>query len=295
MCRYYDERIDAGQKLAWLGAELAGDMPSARMAFERMEKFLAGLSAGDRAGAAFIASRETLAKDAAARDSYLLLVRDTADPALRVRMASVARDIGWLDESAHRMELARTIRDMVAADSIDFGDVDLICALNKDDALANELQRFNVATLAPARAARAAAGACMGDAAARAKALAALASADERDVRMAQAFLRHRPIVDAAELRDVAAGVARMKASAAQVRAIETLARQHVSDAQVLDGLAILYSGARSLEVQRALAEVFLRSDLGAIDAHALAERLKRDRLRDDELIDTVITRLNPS
>jgi hypothetical protein len=86
-----------------------------------------------------------------------------------------------------------------------------------------------------------------------------------------------------------------MKASAAQVRAIETLARQHVSDAQVLDGLAILYSGARSLEVQRALAEVFLRSDLGAIDAHALAERLKRDRLRDDELIDTVITRLNPS
>jgi hypothetical protein len=240
MCRYYDERIDAGQKLAWLGAELAGDMPSARMAFERMEKFLAGLSADDRAGAAFIASRESLASDTAARDSYLLLVRDTGDPALRVRMASVARDIGWLDESAHRMELARTIRDMVAADAIDFGDVDLICALNKDDALANELRRFNVATLAPARAARAAAGACMGDAAARAKALAALASADEGDVRMAQAFLRHRPIVDAAELRDVADGVARMKASAAQVRAIETLARQHVSDAQVLDRLAIL-------------------------------------------------------
>jgi hypothetical protein len=68
-----------------------------------------------------------------------------------------------------------------------------------------------------------------------------------------------------------------------------------VSDAQVLDGLAILYSGARSVEVQRALAEVFLRSDLGAIDARALAERLRRDRLRDDALIDTVITRLNPS
>jgi len=295
MCRYHDARIDAGQKLAWLGAELEGDTPSARMVFERMEKFLAGLSPDDRAGAGFTASRETLARDAAARDSYLSLVRATADPALRVRMASVARDIGWLDESGHRMELARTIRDMVAADAIDFGDVDLICALNKDDALASELQRFNVATLAPPRAARAAAGACMGDAAARAKALAALASADEGDVRMAQAFLRHRPIVDAAELRDVAAGVARMKASAAQVRAIETLARQHVSDVQVLDGLAILYSGARSVEVQRAVAEVFLRSDLGAIDARALAARLKRDRLRDDALIDTVITRLNPS
>ncbi|HKC50610.1 MAG TPA: hypothetical protein VKF60_07435, partial [Myxococcota bacterium] len=294
MCRYHDERIDAGQKLAWLAAELAGDMPSARMAFERMERFLAGLSADDRAGEAFIASRESLARDAAARDSYLSLVRATGDPALRVRMASVARDIGWLDESAHRMELARTIRDMVAADAIDFGDVDLICALNKDDALAKELRLFNVATLARAPA-RDAAWACMGDATARAKALAALASADEGDVRMAQAFLRHRPIIDAAELRDVAAGVARMKASAAQVRAIETLARQHVSDAQVLDRLAILYSGARSVEVQRAVAEVFLRSDLGAIDARALAARLKRDRLREDALIDMVITRLNPS
>ncbi len=270
MCRYHDERIDAGQKLAWLAAELAGDMPSARMAFERMERFLAGLSADDRAGEAFIASRESLARDAAARDSYLSLVRATGDPALRVRMASVARDIGWLDESAHRMEL------------------------NKDDALAKELRLFNVATLARAPA-RDAAWACMGDATARAKALAALASADEGDVRMAQAFLRHRPIIDAAELRDVAAGVARMKASAAQVRAIETLARQHVSDAQVLDRLAILYSGARSVEVQRAVAEVFLRSDLGAIDARALAARLKRDRLREDPLIDMVIARLNPS
>jgi len=295
MCRFHDERIDAGQKLSWLAAGLAGDVPSAGMAFERMAKFMAGLSAEDRAAPPFAAVRESLAKDAGARDSYLSLVRATADPALRVRMAALARDIGWLDEDAHRMELARTIHDVVAADAIDFGEVDLICALNKDDALANELQRFNVVTLAPARAARAAAGACMGDAAARAKALAALASADEGDVRMAQAFLRHRPITDAAELRDVAAGVARMKASAAQVRAIETLARQHVSDAQVLDGLAILYSGARSVEVQRALAEVFLRSDLGAIDARALAERLKRDRLRDDALIDTVITRLNPS
>jgi len=135
----------------------------------------------------------------------------------------------------------------------------------------------------------------MGDATARTGALAALASSDEGDVRMAQALLRHRPITDAAELRTVAAGVARMKPSAAQVRAIETLARQHVSDAEVLANLATVYSGARSLEVQRAVAEVFLRSDLGEIDAPALAERLRRDRLRDDALIDTVIARLNAS
>jgi hypothetical protein len=135
----------------------------------------------------------------------------------------------------------------------------------------------------------------MGDGPSRARALAALASADERDVRIAQAFLRHRPITDGAELRAVIAGVARMKTSAAQVLAIETLARQHVSDAQALDSLAALYSSARSPQVQRAVAEVFLRSELDSADARALAARLKRDRLRDDAFIDTVITRLNPS
>jgi len=89
--------------------------------------------------------------------------------------------------------------------------------------------------------------------------------------------------------------VARMKATAAQVRAIETLARQHVSDAQALESLAALYSSARSPQVQRAVAEVFLRSELARQDARALAARLKRDRLREDAFIDTVITRLDAS
>jgi hypothetical protein len=294
LCRYHDERIDPAQKFAWLAADLGGDS-TAGPAFERMEKFLAGLTPAEREAPAFVAARTLLAVDASTRDVYLTTLRATADPALRVRMAAMARDIGWLDEGAHRQELARTIRDMVAGDAIDFGEVDLICALNKDDALAGELRVYNVATASPSRAARAAAGACMGDARLRAGALAALASADEREVRIAQALLRHRPITDAAELRNVAAGIAGMKASAAQVRAIETLARQHVSDAEVLERLAALYSSAHSPEVQRAVAEVFLRSDLAAIDARALAARLQRDRIRDDALIDSVITRLNDS
>jgi hypothetical protein len=293
MCRYHDDRIEAGRKLEWLGAELAGDMAAARMAFERMEKFLANLTGEQRQAPSFVSALSALAADGAARDSYISLMRASGDPALRVRMADVGRDIGWLDEAAHRAELARTINDVVAADAIDFGEVDLICALNKDDVLARELGAYRVATIAPSRAARAAAAACMGDPAARAAALAALASADERDVRMAQALLRHRPITDRAELRNVAAGIVAMKASSAQVRAIETLARQHVSDPEVLDRLARLYSSARSAEVQRAIAELFLRSDLREIDAPALARRLQRDRLRDDALIDTVISRLD--
>ena len=289
MCRYHDERIDAGQKLAWLGAELGADT---RMSFERVEKFLAGLRAEDRQAISFIDARSALAADEQVRGAYMSTLRGSTDPALRVRMAAVARDIGWLDEATHRAELARTITDLVASDAIDFGEVDLICALNKDDALAPELAMFKVATVAPARAARAAASACMGDASARQSALRALASADERDVRMAQALLRHRPITDVSELRKVAEGISDMKAPAAQARALETLARHHIDDTEILERLASLYSRVRSPEVQRAIAEVFLRSDLATMDAASLANRLQRDRVRQDALIDTVIARL---
>jgi hypothetical protein len=291
-CRYHDDRVSAARKLDALAAELAGEMPAARMAFGRLEKFLAGLAPAERESVDFAMQRATLAGDAAARERYLQLLRETADPALRVRMAHVANDVGWLDAAGHRAELARTIHDVVAADAVDFGEVDLICALNKDDALVNELKLFNVATILPAHSAGAAAGACAGDGKSRENALRALSSADEHDVRMAQALLRHRPITDAAELRQVAAGISSMKASAAQVRAIETLARLHVADTQVLEQLAALYSRARSPDVQRALAEVFLRSDLGGIDTRALGERLQRDRLRDDALISAAIARL---
>ncbi len=294
-CRFHDERIAAARKLEALASELRADMPAARMAFPRVEKVLADLSAQERQSSGYIAARRELASDSSARDAYLALVRATSDPALRVRMAAVGRDLGWLDEAGHRSELAHTIRDLIAADEIDFGEVDLICALNKNDALATELRLFKVATLTPTHAARAAAGACMGDAGARANALRALASTDERDVRMVQAFLRHRPITDAAELRKVAAGIAAMKASAAQVRALETLARHHIADAEVLQRLAALYSRVRSGDVQRAIAEVFLRSDLGAIDTRGLAMRLQRDRVGSDGLIDTLIERLQPS
>jgi hypothetical protein len=192
-CRYHDDRVSPARKLEWLAEELRGDMPAARMAFERFEKFLAGLSGEERGSVEFALARASLATDGNAREAYLSLARATADPALRVRMAGVALDIGWLDAASHRAELARTIHDVVAANAVDFGEVDLICALNKDDALANELTTFKVATVLPAHSAGAAAGACAGDAKSRETTLRALASADERDVRMAQAFLRHRP------------------------------------------------------------------------------------------------------
>ncbi|MBC8024100.1 MAG: hypothetical protein H7Y14_13330, partial [Burkholderiales bacterium] len=119
-CRYHDDRVAAADKLAGLARELAADMPRARMAFERLERFLAELAQDERERPAFLGARQAIAANSAAQYSYLTLVRATRDPALRVRMAGVARDIGWLDGDGHRAELARTIRDLVTADVIDF-------------------------------------------------------------------------------------------------------------------------------------------------------------------------------
>jgi hypothetical protein len=107
-------------------------------------------------------------------------------------------------------------------------------------------------------------------------------------VQLAQAYLRHRPIGDAAELRGLAGEIARMKASASQVRALEAIARQHVSDAGTLELLAALYARTLSPAVQRAVAEVFLRSDRAAVDA-GMAQTLRRHRLKRDELIDQLL------
>ncbi|HUQ27818.1 MAG TPA: hypothetical protein VM051_04455, partial [Usitatibacter sp.] len=65
------------------------------------------------------------------------------------------------------------------------------------------------------------------------------------------------------------------------------------ADPEILERLASLYSSARSAGVQRAIAEVFLRSDLSAIDTRALGSRLRRDRVGRDSLVDTLISRLD--
>ena len=78
-------------------------------------------------------------------------------------------------------------------------------------------------------------------------------------MQIAQAYLRHQPIDDVEELRAVATRVARMEGSGAQVRALETLARHHIRDPEVLDELSRLSGRTRSPAVKRAIEEVFLR------------------------------------
>ena len=297
-CRYFDERLTRGRKLEFIHATLRGNATAVRMSFERIEAFFAALPASDREEASFAAALKALAGDRATRARYLSLVHDTEDPALRVRMIALARTVGWLAPAEQRAELVRMILDVLAAGSVGYGEVDLICTLNRDRELDRELHRFKSVKLAGNKTAHAATRACLGSSEGRAKMLRALASANDQDVRIAQAYLRHRPIADAGELRAVTTGISRMSASPAQVRALETLARQHISDREILGELARLFRQATSVTVQRAIAEIFIRSDPGALAAPELVALLREHRLPSPEgqdLIDVLIGRLQGS
>jgi hypothetical protein len=288
VCQYFDDRNTTAQRVAYMHRLLASDMPELRMSFDRMESFFASLQGADRAVG-------EIARDKPAAERYLVITRQTEDPALRVRMISLARTVGWLSPAEEKAELGMTIHDVLAGDGMGFGEVELICTLNRERGLDESLQK--VAALRTGKVAQTAGMACLGSAEARARVLRALASADESEVQIAQAYLRHHPIDDSAELRKVARDVTRMKGSAAQVRALATLARQRIADREIIDELSRLFARTGSIEVQRAVAEVFIRSDARALPGAQLAVLLRQHRLRaqggGSDLIDVLIQRLS--
>ncbi len=125
--------------------------------------------------------------------------------------------------------------------------------------------------------------------------LRALTSASDDDVAIAQVYLRHRPITDAGEMRAVASAIARMVPSDAQVRALDTLAHQHLADPESLNELARLFPLARSVDVQRAIAGILIRSDYQMLARADLARVLREHRVKSpgsDDVIDVLIRRL---
>ena len=137
--------------------------------------------------------------------------------------SELARSLGWLSAADQRAELMRMIGDRLAEAAVSSADVDLVCALNKDHQLDQELNRLQVPPAQADKVAHSAVLACLGSTEAHARVLRALSSSDDEEVQIAQIYLHHRPIADATELRDVAAAIARMNGSDAQVRALDTL------------------------------------------------------------------------
>jgi hypothetical protein len=208
-------------------------------------------------------------------------------------MIALAGTLGWLSIEAQRGERVALVNDVLARPAVGFAEVDLVCSLNKDGVLDAQLSRVSAST---ARAGHAAALACMGSPEAKSQVLRALASPHEKDVEAAQVYLRHRPLTDPRDLRTVASDVVRMPNSPAQVRALDTLGRLNIGDRQTLAELARSFATAGSVHVQRAIAEVFIRSDPAALPRRELASVLREHRLRSpdgrSDLIDVLLQRL---
>jgi hypothetical protein len=173
-------------------------------------------------------------------------------------------------------------------------EVNLACELNRtqdlDGAFARRVQPGGPADDVPHAAMRA----CLGSAEARARVLAALVGEQEAQVQIAQAYLRHRPITDSAELRRIAADIVRMAPGDAQVRALETLGRHYVDDREVLEMLTALFTRTPSEPVQRAIAGLLMRADLRVLVGPQLVQTLREARhpAPDATMVDALIERL---
>ena len=292
VCQFADERLSDAQRLRFIHQLLQRRMAEVRMYLDRLEAYAAKLPPRDKRSAEVAQALAEIARDRAARDRYLDFARDADQRAVRVRMLDVAEKLGWLSWGELRAEQLRMIDEMLARNDVTAGDVDLVCGLNA----AHELDGLESRANARDDVAHAAVSACLGNPDARSRTLAGLTSDREADVAIAQTYLRHQPIQDAAELRAITAEVAQMKGSDAQVRALQALARYQLSDRESLDTLARLFPVAESLNVQNAIAGVLIRSDYAALARAELLQTLREHRrskaAHADDVIEALIRRL---
>jgi hypothetical protein len=293
VCRFADERLSKPAKLAFVHELLKRDVTEVRMLLDHLERHVATLTDADRRTPEIASVIAAIGADARSRARYLEFARDADEASVRARMIELAHSLGWLDDDQRRTELARMIDEHLGGKTIGAAQLDLFCALGADRALAGEVQRRS--RRATPDVAHAAVMACAGHAPSHARVLAALTSADDRDVEVAQVYLRHRPIASAEEMRSVTRGIAKMVASPAQVRALDTLASQPPSDVDSLEELARLFASARSPLVQRAIAGILLRADYRAIARPDVVASLRQSRVRSvdgADLVDVLLRRL---
>jgi hypothetical protein len=295
VCHFADDRLSQAQKLAFVHALLRREMAEVRLFLDHIERHVASLTDADRASEPVARALDDIVSDRQARDRFLAFARDADEPATRARMLTLAHSLGWLTEAERQTEFVRMFNEHLAGDAIGSAEVDLACSLNKDGGLSRAVDRLQMPKANAAKVSHAAVLACLGSADAHAQVLRGLTSVDDGDVQMAQVYLGHRPIADAEELRSVAKGIARMPSSDAQVRALDTLARQRLNDRASLEALTQLFMLAKSVNVQRAIAGILIRADVHAIAKPELVRALRQHRLKSAEgndLIDVLIRRL---
>ncbi|MEP6996581.1 MAG: hypothetical protein ABI900_02980 [Betaproteobacteria bacterium] len=295
VCQFVDQRQSPAQTLGFIHQILDRDMAEVRMFLDRIETFTASLSEAERQQPSFILALDELGRDQPARDRFLAFARDADEPSLRARMIKLAHTLGWLSAEDERDELIHLAADLLATSKIGSAEVALICSLNQNHTLDAELHWRDVSSGRSDSVADAAIVACLGSVDGRSHVLQALTGSNNTEVQIAQTYLRHRPIRDVGELRAIASRIADMADPDAQVRALDALAGQYLSDRESLDELMRLFPHARTLGVQRAIAGIFIRADYGAIDRDRLVGMLRQYRLRSlerDDIIDALIRRI---
>jgi hypothetical protein len=287
MCQFSDDGLTAAQKLTFIHELLGREMAEVRPYLDRLEKYIGSLSDTDRRTDAVRRTYDEIARDEAAHSRFLAFAHDADEPTVRARMIKLARDLGWLSKDEERSELAALIRDRLAG-NVNPADVALVCGLNEAHELDSALSTTASALPVTATTGQSAVLACLGSPEARASVLPALTSPRAADFEIAQVYLRYRPLADARELRIVTADIVNVSDAKVQVRALDTLACQHLSDPESLEQLARLFPMAQTPGVQAAIAGVLLRSDYDAIKKPELVQSLRESRLGAQDCLDVV-------
>lgn len=289
ICAFADDRAADVDRLDFVHRLLQRPVSQTRVHLDRIQRFSKALDEPARRTAAVVDALGAITGDAAVRARFLEFARDADQPAVRARLLTLARDLGWLSAEERWAELAGMLGQLQERHALGVTEVDLACVLNRDHDLDGAFQSGG------ADIAHAAVRACLGSEEARTRTLAGLVSQNTDEVQIAQAYLRHRPITDAAELRQMAAAIVRMAPSDAQVRALESLGRHYVADRSILDLLIDLFSKTPSAAVQAAIAGILIRADPRAIAGPQLIRTLINDRRpapRGDGMVDALLRKL---
>lgn len=295
MCRFADERRSAANKLAFVHQILQRGMAQTLLHLERSQRLLASLDAAARQVPAVASALAGIAHDSSTSERFLEFARGASAPELRVRLFDLAHGLGWLSAEQRWEELARMLGELQARTVVGLTEVNLACTLNQGHDLDGAFNRRVPAGSPADSVPHAAVRACLGSAEGHARALAGLFGADEADARIAQAYLRHRPITDAGELRRLAGSIAEMAPGEAQVRALEALARHYVSDPAIVELLTGLYAQTPSAPVQAAIAGILIRADRHSLADPQLLSTLRAQRrpsAAGDSIVDALIRRL---
>jgi len=292
MCEFADDAPSDAQKLAFMHQVLQRDVTEVRMFLDHLERYAGSIGPAQRLMPEVAAALDAIKGDHGTRARFLEFARDADEASVQSRMMALARSLGWLTPAQEQAEFVHMVSDRMARDSLGPTEVDLVCGAPQESepGLARQVLATGAARIA--NVAHSAVLACLGSTEAHERTVRALTSSRDDEVAVAQVYLRHRPLAGVGELRAVTSGIARMTAPAAQVRALETLAKQRLADPQSLQEIARLFPLARSLDVQRAIAGILIRSDTKMLVRADLARSLRQTRLKSpdgNDVIDLLI------